>query len=84
MLLYSHQNDTTVKRKLAQLSDIFKMTEDINQEIIELDDNYANELWFTDTDEKVLSFKRKFHNWLKERNELQRIEEKSRSLCSRS
>ena len=84
MLLYSHQNDATVKRKLAQLSDIFKMTEDINQEIIELDDNYANELWFTDTDAKVLSFKRKVHNWLKERNELQRIEEKSRSLCSRS
>ena len=57
VLLYSHQNDVAVKEELAQLNDIFKLVEDINQEMIELDDNYTEELWFTDIDEKVFSFK---------------------------
>ena len=47
VLLYSHQNDVTVKEQLAQLSDIIKLIEDINQEMIELDENYAEKLWFT-------------------------------------
>ena len=50
----------------------------------ELDDNYAEELWFTDIDEKVFSFKHKVHNWLKEGDDIQRTEKKSRSSCSRS
>ena len=84
VLLYSHQNDVTVKEELAQLNDIFKLIEDINQEMIELDDDYTEELWFTDIDEKVLSFKHKVHNWLREGDEIQRIEKKSRSSSSRS
>ena len=84
VLLYSHQNDVIVKEQLAQLSDIFKLIEDINQEMIELDDNYTEELWFTDIDEKVFSFKHKIHNWLREGDEMQRTEKKSRSSCSRS
>ena len=84
VLLYSHQNDVTVKEELAQLNDIFKLIEDINQEMIELDDDYTEELWFTDINEKMLSFKHKVHNWLRERGEIQRIEKKSRSSCSRS
>ena len=81
VLLYSHKNDVTVKEELAQLSDTFKLIEDINQEMIELDDNYTEGLWFTDIDEKVFSFKHKVHNWLREGYEMQRIEKKS---CSRS
>ena len=50
VLLYSHQNDVTVKEQLAQLSDIFKLIVDINQEMKELDDNYTEELWFTGID----------------------------------
>ena len=45
VLLYSHQNNVTVKEELAQLSEIFKLIEDINQEMIELDDNSTEELW---------------------------------------
>ena len=52
--------------------------------MIELDDNCTKELWFTDIDEKVFSFKHKIHNWLREGDEMQRIEKKSRSSCSRS
>ena len=84
VLLYSHQNNVTVKEKLAQLSDIFKLIEDINQEMTELDDNSTEELWSTDIDEKVFSFKHKVHNWLKEGDEMQRIEKNPRSSCSRS
>ena len=84
VLLYSHKNDVTVKDELAQLSDTFKLIEDINQEMIELDDNYTEGLWFTDIDEKVFSFKHKVHNWLREGYEMQRKEKKSRSSCSRS
>ena len=78
VLLYSHKNDVTVKEELAQLSDTFKLIEDINQEMIELDDKYTEELWFTDIDEKVFSFKHKIHNWLREGVEMQEIEKKSR------
>ena len=52
VLLYSQQNNVTVKEELAQLSDILKLTGVINQEMIELDDNYTEELWFTDIDER--------------------------------
>ena len=78
VLLYSRQNDVTVKKEFAQLSEIFQLIEDINQEMIELDDNYAEELWFTDIDEKVFSFKHKIHNWLRQVDEMQGIEKKSR------
>ena len=66
VLLYSHQNDVAVKEELAQLNDIFKLIEDINQEMT------------------VFSFNNKVHNWLREGDEIQRIEKKSRSSCSRS
>ena len=42
--------------------------------MIELDDNCTKELWFTDINEKVFSFKHKIHNWLREGDEMQRIE----------
>ena len=77
VLLYSHQNDVTVKEELAQLNDIFSLIEDIHQEMIELDDNYTEELWFTDIAEKVFSFKHKIHNCLREGDQIQRIEKKS-------
>ena len=84
VLLYPRQNDVTLKEELAQLSDIFKPIEDINEEMIELDDNNTEELWFTDIDEKVFSFKHKAHNWLREGDKLQRTGKKTRSSCSRS
>ena len=84
VLLYSHQNDVTVKEQLAQLSDVFKLTEDINQEMTELDDIYIEESCFTGIDEKVFSINHKIHNWLREGDEMQRKEKKSRSSCYRS
>ena len=73
-----------MKEELTQLNDIFKLIEDIKQEMIELDDNYTEESWFTDIDEKVFSFKHKVHSWLREGDGIQRIVKKSISSCSRS
>ena len=74
-----------MKEELAQLNDIFKLVEDIKQEMMELGDNYTEGLWFTDIDKKVLSFQaHKVHNWLKEGDEPQKTEKKLKSSCSRS
>ena len=82
VLLYCHCEREISLRN--QLSDIFNLIEEINQEVIELDENYTEELWFTHIDEKVISFKAKVHNWLTEGDEIQRIKQKSISSCSRS
>ena len=76
ILLYYHQNDAFSREELAQLIDMFKLIEDVNQEMTELDDNYTEQLWFADIDEKVFSLKQKFHNWLKEGYEMQKTEKK--------
>ena len=52
--------------------------------MIDLDDNCTEELWFADIDEEVFSLNHKVHNWLREGDVIQRIENKSRSSCSRS
>ena len=57
VLLYTHENDVTVKEELQQLNDIFKLIDNINQETIELDDNYTEDIWFSDIDDKVFAFK---------------------------
>ena len=77
ILLYYHQNDVFSREELAQLIDMFKLIEDVNQEMTELDDNYTEQLWFADIDEKVFSLKQKFHNWLKEGYETQKTEKKN-------
>ena len=69
-LLYSHQNEITVKEKLSQLSDILKLIEEINQEMT--DDDYTEEFWFAEVDERIFFFKHKIHNWLKELTEEQK------------
>ena len=45
-LLYSHQNEITVKEKLSQLSDIFKLIEEINQGMIEVADDALKDCGF--------------------------------------
>ena len=45
-LLYSHQNEITVKEKLSQLSDILKLIEEINQGMIEVADDTLKDCGF--------------------------------------
>ena len=79
VLLYTDENDTTVKEELQQLNDVFKLIEEINQEMIELDDNYAENMWFSEIDDKGFAFKHRIHNWLKEGEKLVKFEKKSKS-----
>ena len=55
VFLYTHKNDVTLKEELQQLNDVFKLIDKINQEVIELDDNYTEDMWFSNIDDKVLN-----------------------------
>ena len=78
--MYSHQNSITVKEELAQLIDMFRMLVEIHEEQEEIDKEYDDEIWFDDLDQKILSFKHKVHNWLKEGEKLRKSDQVSR--CS--
>ena len=53
VLLYTHDNDVKVKEEQKQLNDVFKLRDEINQRMIALDDNYTEDMWFSDIDDKV-------------------------------
>ena len=59
--MYSFQNDIAVKERLQQLNDMFKMLAEIHEELDSIDDQYIDELWFEDIDQKLFSFMRKIH-----------------------
>ena len=65
-LMYSFQSGIAVKEELQQLNDMLKMLVENHEELENIDDQYTDELWFEDIDQKVLSFKHKVHNWLRE------------------
>ena len=54
--------------------------------MIELDDNYTADMWFSDIDDKVFVFKHRIYNWLKEGEKLVKLEERksSRTKSSKS
>ena len=54
--LYTHENDVMMKELLQQLNNVFKLIDEINQEMIELYDNYTEDIWFSDIDDKVFAF----------------------------
>ena len=78
--MYSHQNSITVKEELAQLNNMFRMLVEIHEEQEEIDEEYDDEIWFDDMDQKIFSFKHKVHNWLKEGEKLRKSDQVSR--CS--
>ena len=79
VMLYTHENNVTVKEELQKLNDVFKLIDEINQEMIELDDNHTEDMCFSDIDDKVFAFKHRIHNWLKEGEVLSKFERKSKS-----
>ena len=67
-LLLSNKNRITVEEELAQFIDLFKMLLNIHGEYSQvLDDGEraGEDDWFDDLDDKVCTFKRKIHNWLR-------------------
>ena len=61
-LMYSYQNRITVKEDLEQLNNMFKMVVEIHHEQEEIDEQYDDEIWLDDMDQKIFSFKKKVHN----------------------
>ena len=78
VLLHTPEN-VTVKEELQKLNDVFKLIDEINQEMIELDDNYNEDMLFSDIDDKVFTFKNRIHNWFKEGEKLVTLKRKSKS-----
>ena len=67
-LLRSNKNRIAVQEELAQFNDLLKMLLNIHEEYSQVldDDKGAGENdWFDDLDDKVCTFKRKIHNWLR-------------------
>ena len=56
-LMYSHQSSITVNEELAQLNDMFRMLVGIHEEQQKIDEEYDDEIWFDDMDQKIFSFK---------------------------
>ena len=52
-LMYSFQNGITVKEELQQLNDVFKILIEIHEESENCDNQYTDQLWFEDIDQKV-------------------------------
>ena len=48
------------------MNSMFKMLVNTHEEFEQLNNEYTNDIWFNDIDQKVLFFKHKVHNWLKE------------------
>ena len=64
--MYSYQNRITVKEDLEQLNNMFKMVVEIHHEQEEIDEQYDDQIWLDDMDQKIFSFKQKVHNQLEE------------------
>ena len=58
---------------------MFKMLVDIHEEFESIDKEYTDNIWFDDVDQKVLFFKHKVHNWLKEDEKEHKRDHSSRS-----
>ena len=65
-LLLSNKNRIAVE--LAQFNNLFKMLLNIHKEysqVLDDDERAGQDDWFDDLDNKVRTFKRKIHNWLR-------------------
>ena len=64
-LLKSQQKTSTIKKELLQMTDSFKMLIDVNDEVIKINEEYFQKLWFKDIDIYICAFKYQICNWLK-------------------
>ena len=46
-----------MNEELAQLNDMFRMLVGIHEEQQKIDEEYDDEIWFDDMDQKIFSFK---------------------------
>ena len=79
-LLLSNKNRISVEEELAEFNDLFKMLLNIHEEhsqVLDDDERAGEDDWFDDLDNKVCTFKRKIHNWLRSAETEMRSSKKS-------
>ena len=85
-LLLSNKNRIAVEEELAQFDDLFKILLNIHEEysqVLDDDERAGEDDWFDDLYNKVCTFKRKIHNWLRSA-ETERRSSKGSSRSSES
>ena len=68
-LLYSLRNVEAVREQMLQINGVFKMLTEVHREynsLLPLEMQEQDGDWFDDIDEKMMSFKNKIHNWIKD------------------
>ena len=67
--LYSVRNVEAVREQMLQIDGVFKMLIEVHREynlLLPLEMQEQDEDWFDDIDEKLMSFKNKIHNWIRD------------------
>ena len=85
-LLLSNKNRIAVEEELAKFNDLFKILLNIHEEysqVLDDDERAGEDDWFDDLYNKVCTFKRKIHNWLRSA-ETERTSSKGSSRSSES
>ena len=83
-LLLSNKNRIAVEEELAQFNYLFKMLLNIHEEysqVLDDDERAGEDDWFDELDNRVFTFKRKTHNWLRSA-ETERMSSKGSSRSS--
>ena len=68
-LLYSVRNVEAVSEQMLQIDGAFKMFTEVHREynsLLPLEIYEQDDYWFDDIDEKMMSFKNKIHNWIRD------------------
>ena len=78
--MFSHHKSINVSEELAQLNDMVRMLVEIREEQDEINEEYYDEIWFDDMDQKVFSSEHKVHSLLNKGEKLGKSDQVSR--CS--
>ena len=68
-LLYSVRNVEAVKQQMLQIDGVFKMLIEVHRKynsLLPLEMQEQDEDWFHDINEKMMPFKNKIHNWIRD------------------
>ena len=86
-VLHSVRNVEAVREQMLQIDGVFKMLIEVHREynsLLPLEMQEQDEDWFDDIDEKMMSFKNKIYNWIKDiqHGRKEQLSSKSRSVTS--
>ena len=87
-LLYSVRNVEAVRKQMLQIDDVFKILIEVHREynsLLPLEMQEQDEDWFDDIDEKMMSFKNRIHNLIRdvEHERKEQLSSKSRYVTSK-